>query len=52
MKSIESVRSHLYKAIERGHSKEVILSISRELDTLIVKQMLTQNQQHMKRRVS
>jgi hypothetical protein len=52
MKSIERLRGYLNKAIETGCSKEDILSISRELDVLIVKQMIIQNEQHMKRRVS
>lgn len=52
MKRIERLRGCLNKAIESGSSKEDILSISRELDILIVKEMIIQNKHHMKRQVS
>ncbi|NLM75606.1 MAG: aspartyl-phosphate phosphatase Spo0E family protein [Clostridiaceae bacterium] len=42
MKKIERVRSRLNKAISSGYSMDVILSISRQLDNLIVEKMKSQ----------
>ena len=45
---IETVRSHLNKAIESGCSRDVILNISKQLDNLIVEKMKTQYQKYIK----
>lgn len=50
MKSIEKVRSRLDYAISSGHSKDVILDISRHLDDLIVEQMKEQNKKYITKR--
>lgn len=42
MKKLEKVRSRLNKAIASGYSPDVILSISRQLDNLIVEKMKMQ----------
>lgn len=47
MKSVEKVRNRLYEAISSGCSKDAILTISRHLDKLIVKQMITKNKKYM-----
>lgn len=47
MKSIEKARNQLNKAISSGCSKDVILSISRHLDDLIVAQMKIENKKHI-----
>ncbi len=47
MKSIEKIRSRLNKAISSGYSKDVILTISRHLDDLIVEQMKLQNKKYI-----
>ncbi|MCX7773082.1 MAG: aspartyl-phosphate phosphatase Spo0E family protein [Clostridia bacterium] len=47
MKSIEKVRNRLNRAISSGDSKDVILSISRHLDELIVERMKVQNKKYI-----
>lgn len=51
MKSIETVRNRLNKAIESGCSKDTILTISKELDDLIVAKMKAQKGKYIKRQV-
>ncbi|HBR03924.1 MAG TPA: hypothetical protein DD738_15095 [Ruminiclostridium sp.] len=50
MKNIEKVRQRLNDAISSGNSKDVILSISRHLDDLIVEQMKQQNKKYILKR--
>ncbi|HOK42731.1 MAG TPA: Spo0E family sporulation regulatory protein-aspartic acid phosphatase [Thermoclostridium caenicola] len=47
MKKIEAVRGLLNKAIEAGCEKDVILTISRHLDDLILETMKLQYEQYM-----
>lgn len=51
MKNLEKVRTRLNQAIISGCNTETILSISRELDELIVLRMRAQNRKYIKERV-
>ncbi len=47
MKKIEVVRGQLNKALETGCKKDVVLTISRQLDDLIVEAMKIQNKKYI-----
>jgi len=47
MKRIEAVRGLLNKAIESGCEKDVILTISRHLDDLILEKMKIQYEEYI-----
>lgn len=47
MKRLEKARNRLNEAIVAGCSKDVILSISRQVDDLIVEQMKIKNKKYI-----
>jgi len=47
MKKLESVRCQLNKALESGCEKDVVLTISRQLDDLIVEEMKIQYEKYI-----
>lgn len=47
MKRIEAVRGQLNKALETGCRKDVVLTISRQLDDLILEKMKLQYEKYI-----